>query len=80
MTARTVSCSVSKRFIDLRHHCSEGGGIVESIGAGITDVAVGDHVIPVSVLASAFVDLAHRSSHSYTLLNAEKYAQSYITL
>ena len=26
---------------------SEGGGIVESIGEGVTDVAVGDHVVPV---------------------------------
>lgn len=25
----------------------EGGGIVESIGEGVTDVKVGDHVIPV---------------------------------
>ena len=32
---------------------SEGGGIVESIGAGVTDVAVGDHVIPVSDVARA---------------------------
>jgi S-(hydroxymethyl)glutathione dehydrogenase/alcohol dehydrogenase len=24
----------------------EGGGIVESVGEGVTDVAVGDHVIP----------------------------------
>ena len=28
----------------------EGGGIVESIGEGVTDVAVGDHVVPVSGL------------------------------
>lgn len=26
----------------------EGGGIVESIGEGVTDVKVGDHVVPVS--------------------------------
>ncbi len=25
----------------------EGGGVVESIGEGVTDVKVGDHVIPV---------------------------------
>jgi NADPH:quinone reductase-like Zn-dependent oxidoreductase len=25
----------------------EGGGVVESIGEGVTDVKVGDHVVPV---------------------------------
>lgn len=25
----------------------EGGGVVESVGEGVTDVAVGDHVVPV---------------------------------
>lgn len=29
----------------------EGGGVVESIGEGVTDVKVGDHVVPVSLLA-----------------------------
>lgn len=29
--------------------CSEGGGVVESIGEGVTSVAVGDHVIPLYV-------------------------------
>jgi len=26
----------------------EGGGVVESVGEGVTDVKVGDHVVPVS--------------------------------
>lgn len=28
----------------------EGGGVVESIGEGVTDVKVGDHVVPVCSL------------------------------
>lgn len=32
----------------------EGGGVVESIGEGVTDVKVGDHVIPVSCVSTYY--------------------------
>lgn len=44
----------------------EGGGVVESIGEGVTDVKVGDHVIPVSRRALLWSDLADTSTQLYT--------------
>ncbi len=32
----------------------EGGGVVESVGPGVTSVAPGDHVIPLYIVRCAF--------------------------
>lgn len=47
----------------------EGGGVVESIGEGVTDVKVGDHVIPVGLLLRFF------SSPSCLYELAKKFAE-----
>ncbi len=41
--------SLTHSLTSLPLHASEGGGIVESVGEGVTTVAVGDHVIPLYI-------------------------------
>lgn len=49
----------------------EGGGIVESVGEGVTKFAAGDHVVPLYIpqvnLLEVFVVHIHSPSHSFTL-------------
>ena len=51
----------------------EGGGIVESIGEGVTDVKVGDHVVPVRpyLVFHPYRAESRSTSYSSTPPNAE---------